>query len=169
MVQCQHYWDELSKDREGHIYESERILDKLQGTSIEQKYSSILNISDFTGEDKVSEVATRINQTVFREKVLSNYDYKCAITEIDIPPPLVASHIMPWTINKEERLNPAKGICLSPLYDATFDKGYIGFDRNYNVILSNKSCENQTKLYFNTYFDAINGKKLAMPNEFKPD
>lgn len=37
MVQCQHYWDELSKDRKGHIYESERILDKLQGTSIECK------------------------------------------------------------------------------------------------------------------------------------
>lgn len=169
MVQCQPYWNEFSKDREGLIYESERILAQLQGTSIEQKYSSILNISDITGEDKVREVATRINQNIFREKILSNYDYKCAITGIDIPPLLVASHIIPWAVNKEERLNPANGICLSTLYDTAFDKGFIGFDKNYKVVLSDLLQKHSDAAFYNTYFGAIKGQRLSLPEEFKPN
>ena len=39
---------------------------------------------------------------------------------------LVASHIIPWSENKEERLNPTNGICLSSLYDKAFDLETIG-------------------------------------------
>ena len=59
---------------------------------------------------------TRVNQNVFRQIVLANYNKKCAITGIDIPDLLVASHIIPWSKNEEERLNPENGICLSALY-----------------------------------------------------
>lgn len=105
--QCQPYWDEFSNDREKLLFESERILAELQGTTVEQKFqSSLLDISDYTGEEKIREVATRVNQSIFREKVLSNYDYKCALAGIDIQRLLVASHIIPWSRNKEERLNP---------------------------------------------------------------
>ena len=94
--QCQPYWDEFANDREKLLFESERILAELQGTTVEQKFkASLLDISDYTGEEKIHEVATRVNQSIFREKVLSNYDYKCALTGIDIQQLLVASHIIP--------------------------------------------------------------------------
>jgi putative restriction endonuclease len=41
--------------------------------------------------------------------ILANYSTKCAITGIDIPE-LLASHIVPWSINENERLNPENGI-----------------------------------------------------------
>lgn len=169
-AQCIQYWNEFVNDREKLLFESEKILAEVQKTTLEEKFKYLLlDINHYTGEEKTREVTTRINQYIFREKILSNYDYKCALTGIDIPPLLVASHIIPWAINKEERLNPANGICLSSLYDTAFDKGYIGFDKNYNVILSDKLHENQTKVYFNTFFEAINGQKLSTPNEFKPN
>ena len=168
--QCQPYWDEFSNDREKLLFESERILAELQGTTVEQKFqASLLDIRDYTGEEKIREVATRVNQSIFREKVLSNYDYKCALTGIDIQQLLVASHIIPWSRNKEERLNPANGICLSSLYDDAFDKGFIGFDKNYRVILSNKLIEHQEKPYYDTFFGSIGGQKLILPEEFQPN
>lgn len=168
--QCQPYWDEFANDREKLLFESERILAELQGTTVEQKFgANLLDISDYTGEEKIREVAIRVNQSIFREKVLSNYDYKCALTGIDIQQLLVASHIIPWAKNKEERLNPSNGICLSSLYDDAFDKGFIGFDNNYRVVLSHRLQEHQGKPYFDTFFGSINGKKLFLPEEFQPN
>lgn len=169
MTQCQPYWDEFDNDREKLLFESERILAELQGTTLEQKFrSELLDIADYTGEEKIREVATRVNQSIFREKVLSNYDYKCAITGIDVPQLLVASHIIPWSRNKEERLNPSNGICLSSLYDDAFDKGYIGFDKNYKIILSERLQDNNDKPYYDKFFGSISGQKLTMPLEFQP-
>lgn len=168
--QCLPYWNEFANDRENLLFESERILAELQGTTVEQKFqAALLDINDYTGEEKIREVATRVNQSIFREKVLSNYEYKCAITGIDIPQLLVASHIIPWSVNKEERLNPANGICLSSLYDSAFDRGLIGFDKNYKVVLSDRLQENFEKPYYNNYFGSIDGLQMALPEDFKPD
>lgn len=168
--QCLPYWNEFANDRENLLFESERILAELQGTTVEQKFkASLIDINNYTGEEKIREVATRVNQSIFREKILSNYDYKCALTGIDIQQFLVASHIIPWSKNKEERLNPANGICLSSLYDDAFDKGFIGFDKNYRVILSDRLQENQGKPYFDTYFGSLRGQKLVLPEEFQPN
>ena len=78
---------------------------------------------------KVREVKTRVNQNVFRKIVLANYNGKCALTGIDISELLVACHIIPWSENEQERLNPENGICLSSLYDKAFDKGLIIYRR----------------------------------------
>lgn len=168
--QCQPYWDEFANDQERLLFESERILAELQGTTVEQKFkAALLDINDYSGEEKIREVATRVNQYIFREKILSNYEYKCALTGIDIPQLLVASHIIPWSVNKEERLNPANGICLSSLYDSAFDRGLIGFDKNYKVVLSDRLQENYEKPYYSNYFGSIKGLQMALPEEFKPD
>lgn len=157
--QCQPYWDEFANDRESLLFESERILAQLQGITIEQKFSSSLHgIDSYTGDEKIREIATRVNQSLFREKVLSNYEYKCALTGIYIKSLLVASHIIPWAKNKQERLNPSNGICLSSLYDAAFDKGYIGFDQNYKTVLSNKLIENCDKITINHISVQLIGK-----------
>jgi putative restriction endonuclease len=70
------------------------------------------------GEERIREVKTRVNQSVFRQIVMSNYACKCAITGIDVPEFLVASHILPWSKSVDERLNPENGICLSSLYES---------------------------------------------------
>jgi len=38
---------------------------------------------------------------------------------------LIASHIVPWSKDKQNRLNPRNGLCLSALHDKAFDRGMI--------------------------------------------
>ena len=124
------------------------------------------------GEDVASESKRRKGQDYFRRMILANYNCRCALTGIDMPQLLLASHIIPWKdkSHKKERLNPENGICLSALYDKAFDKGLITFSPDdYTVYLSSALRENETKDYYDQHFGCIVGKKLIMPNEFKPN
>ena len=50
---------------------------------------------------------------------------------------LVASHIKPWAAaNDIERVDPFNGYILSPMYDRLFDQGFITFNEDKQVILS---------------------------------
>lgn len=168
--QCKPYWDKFNEDRENLLFESEQILASYQKTSIDEKFKdSLINVEKLTGIDRIRQVKTRVNQSVFRSMVISNYHGKCALTGIDVPELLVASHIKPWAIDKSERLNPENGICLSSLYDAAFDKGLIGFDQEYRVVLSPRILEQESKEYFDKYFGCMNHYSLAMPEEHRPN
>lgn len=131
----------------------------------------LLNHFDINKEGTDIETITRQRkgQDYFRRMVIANYNGRCALTGIDIPQLLFASHIIPWSKNKTTRLNPSNGICLSALYDKAFDKGLLGFDDNYNVILSPLIIEQEGKEYYNRYFSIINHKSLNMPLRFAPD
>ena len=121
------------------------------------------------GTDVISQAKYRKGQDYFRRMVLKNYAGQCALTGIDVPQLLLASHIIPWSEDKEERLNPCNGICLSSLYDRAFDQGLIGFDLHYRTILSTRIKENEGKEYYEKYFAPIANKKLTTPLAYKPD
>lgn len=165
---CEEYWNEFADDPERLLYESERILAQYEGTSVEKKFEKELRDipSDIIGDTKIRQVRTRVNQNVFRQIILANYDYKCALSGIDIPELLVASHIIPWSENKKERLNPENGICLSSLYDKAFDQGLIGFDNSCKVLFSERLFSNVGKDYFDKYFLPIYGKSLAETKKY---
>lgn len=169
LKQCQPIWDEFVENREVLMFESERILAEKQNISIENKFNDLLlDIGELKGETKLREVKTRINQNVFRQIVIANYSGKCAISGIDIPNLLFASHIIPWSVSEKERLNPENGICLSALYDKSFDKGLIGINTNYEVILSEILKSNKSKDYFVKYFAPIDKMKLHKPQKYLP-
>lgn len=124
------------------------------------------------GEDKISLTRQRKGQDYFRRMILANYGGRCALTGIDIPQLLLASHIIPWAdkSHKKDRLNPSNGICLSALYDKAFDQGLITISPDdYSVVLSSVLRENETKEYFDKYFGIIIGKKLMMPTQYLPN
>lgn len=168
--QCLPYWKEFINDRAKLIFESEQILAKYQEVSIETKFKDILSDipTGLQGETRLTEVKTRVNQSVFRELVLANYNSKCAITGIDVPELLVASHILPWATNEKERLNPANGICLSMLWDKAFDKGLIGINSDYTIIFSERIRSCLAKDFYNDYFKTIEGHKLNLPSKYLP-
>lgn len=169
--QCKPYWEEFCNDREALIFESERILAEIQATSIEDKYRDVLNINaDLQGEMKMREIKTRVNQNVFRQMILSIYDNRCALTGINIPDLLLASHIKPWAEDSKNRLNPKNGICLSALYDKAFDSGLIAFDGHYRLMLSQRLKEHCNEDYYQRYFGSVEGRELHFPYEdYKPD
>jgi len=168
--QCQPIWDEFTEKKEELIFESERILAEAENQTIESKFFYVLkNIDSFEGKEKLREVKTRVNQNVFRQIVLTNYSTRCAISGIDIPELLNASHIVPWSKNADERLNPSNGICLSKLYDAAFDKGLIGIKEDYSIVLSKRIRNCESKQFYEKYFSYLSYTKISLPERYKPN
>ena len=169
LKQVEPIWNEFVNNREELLFESEKILAEMENISIEEKYSDELkDTGHLKGEDKIRAVKTRINQDVFRRIVIANYSGKCAITGIGIPDLLLASHIIPWSKNEKERLNPENGICFSPLYDRAYDKGYIGVTKKFEIILSPVLKKVEKELYYFQNFAHLIGKKIQLPNKYYP-
>ncbi|MDE0444341.1 MAG: HNH endonuclease [Gammaproteobacteria bacterium] len=72
-------------------------------------------------------VVQRVGQDVFRSGLLVFWDGRCAITGLDMPEVLRASHIKPWADcpSDAERLDVFNGLLLAPNLDAVFDAGFI--------------------------------------------
>jgi putative restriction endonuclease len=167
--QCQPIWNEFFQNQEALVFESEKILANKENQTLENKYNKLLfDIENLKGEDKLREVKTRVNQDVFRQIILANYSGKCALTGIDLPDLLVASHIIPWKDNKGERLNPENGICFSALYDKAFDKGLIGVNENYHILLSKKLKKRSNQDFYVQYFAPFDDKMISIPDRYKP-
>lgn len=167
--QVEPIWNEFIDNKEELLFESEKILAVLEKQTIESKFAEILSgTENLKGETKIREVKTRVNQNVFRQIVLSNYSGKCAITGIDLPDLLVASHIIPWSQNEEERLNPENGICLSALYDKAYDKGLIGINEKYQIILSSILKTKEKEDFYRLTFGNLSGFTLQLPQKYLP-
>lgn len=93
-------------------------------------------------------VTSRVGQGYYRDLLLEKWNFKCAVTGVNIPKILIASHIVPWKdATEEERLDPENGILLSPNYDALFDKHLISFSDTGNLLISNSiKLENLSNL-----------------------
>lgn len=168
--QVQPIWNEFINNKDELLFESERILAEKEQVKLEDKYPDTLRGTEhLKGEYKLREVKTRVNQNVFRQIVIANYSSKCAVTGIDIPDLLVASHILPWSKNEKERLNPENGICLSALYDRAYDKGYIGIKENFEIVLSEALKKKRKKIYHSKYFAGLEGSKIILPQKYHPN
>jgi hypothetical protein len=86
------------------------------------------------------EIAVRTKQFEYRKQALKLWKNKCAVTNIEEPKVLIASHIKPWReSNTVERIDPKNSLILSPNYDKLFDLGYISFKpTNGKIILSDR-------------------------------
>jgi len=94
-------------------------------TEVEQFREQIQD-GNFEVDDTVSTVKTRGSaQRAFSDRVKKNYEGRCAITGIATKGFLIAAHIVPWSEDKNIRLDPANGICLSALFDKAFELGYV--------------------------------------------
>jgi putative restriction endonuclease len=167
--QCQPIWDEFSENRGALIFESEALLANKENITIENKFDNLLlDLTNLKGTTKLREVKTRVNQNVFRQIVVSNYSGKCAITGIDLPELLFASHIIPWSKNENERLNPENGICLSALYDKAFDNGLIAIDEKYQILISDKLRKKNKSVYYVKYFAQLEKQTLIPQQRYYP-
>ena len=162
-------WNEFVNNWEGLAFESERILAEKQHISLEEKVEiDEQKWQSRSGRDVIRSVKVRVGQNFFRDAVLNNFDSKCAICGINIPELLRASHIVPWSKNEQARVNPENGLCLSSLYDDAFDKGFIGVNTEYKVILADKLKKRNKEPYFLEYFGEIEGIEIRPPSKFFP-
>ena len=79
---------------------------------------------------------SRRGQGIFRTN-LERIEKSCRLTGLDAKEHLVASHIKPWRDSTNfERLDGYNGLLLSPHIDRLFDKGYISFNDNGDLLIS---------------------------------
>jgi len=127
-----------------HNY-NERLKTYLKDNPDELRIFNETTISMFQGIEREQMVKQRIGQDVFRDALLNYWKNRCALTSIDIPEMLRASHIKPWAAcdNDSDRLNIYNGLLLLANYDALFDKGLITFDEKGCIIYSGKLSPGQ--------------------------
>ena len=154
-------WDEFNGNWENLAYESEDLIAKFQNKEI-----VIENFPE--GKERESTVKTRVNQSFFRSAILSSYNLKCCITGLSIPDFLVASHIVPWSKDKKNRINPRNGLCLNSIHDKAFDKGFITVTPNYKIIVSKYFNDYSNDKSVNDFFIKYDNQNIIKPERFLP-
>jgi hypothetical protein len=92
--------------------------------------------------------AVRLGQQNFRRDLLDFWGARCALTGLAIPELLRASHIKPWCeANSSERLDPNNGLLLAVHIDGLFDRGFISFDEDGAILISDKLDDESLKCF----------------------
>ena len=108
----------------------------------------------------------RASQKVFREKVLENFGGVCCVCELDEEAILEASHIRPWNVDKENRLNPSNGVSLCRNHHKLYDDGYFKIDKESIIRIDIKKIE-KAKPKISEYLKRFDGKKIINPKKWK--
>ncbi len=164
-------WDEFHGDWEQLAIESHELIKKFGGKDIaeEDEFEKALLASDYTGTSRKQFVETRVKQSFFRRAVISSYKGRCCMTGLSISQLLLASHIVPWSKDKANRLNPRNGLCLSALHDRAFDQGLITITPNFRVKISKKLGEAKSNEFAATWLLALDGFPITLPERFVPE
>lgn len=103
---------------------------------IQKDLNIIQNNTVLTVTERATLIKVRVGQGIFRTR-LEAIEPRCRITNIDQKRHLIASHIKPWSDSDNlEKLDGNNGLLLAPHIDHLFDKGYISFEDNGDLILS---------------------------------
>lgn len=104
----------------------------------ENKLADVQEYLSLSSSEREAVVKARIGQGRFRESLIE-YWSTCAVTGCIEVPLLRASHIKPWAeASLAERLSFYNGLLLSPAIDACFDSGYISFDDEGKILISER-------------------------------
>jgi len=160
-------WEEFNADWERLAMEGAALMGDEAALNSGDSDESVPK-DDFTGETRSAVVEQRIKQGFFRRAVLSGYRGRCCMSGLDIATLLVASHIIPWSKDKANRLNPRNGLCLSVLHDRAFDQGFITLTNDLRVLVSRPLRENGND-FTRGIFGPLHGRPIDLPERFGPD
>ena len=164
-------WSHFHADWEGLALECAQLREQLSPTSTAEKdeRSEEFQIpDDFTGETRRSFSEQRIKQNFFRRAVLASYRGRCCMSGLSETRLLIASHIVPWSKDKANRLNPSNGLCLSAIHDRAFDKGLITLTDDWKIVLSDE-LRKRDEPFIQSVFKPLEGRTIEIPERFIPN
>lgn len=162
-------WDEFYNNWDATLIESEKLLAQTKHTTIEKLNKIETDDLPREGKEKERLIKVRVNQSIFRTMILAIYNYKCCITGIDNADLLIASHIVPWSKDEKNRLNPINGLCLNALHDRAFDKGLITISaEDYTIKVSSKLKKKDIAESIEQNFINLEGGIILLPDKFRP-
>ncbi|MEC9481866.1 MAG: HNH endonuclease [Halomonas sp.] len=151
-LECEHAWQQLPSGSSDLISE--------KTTEAEPT---------FIGHDVMGWRRHRVGQALFRKAVMIRYDTACVITGLRHEDLLIASHIIPWQVSAQSRLDPANGLCLNALHDRAFDKGLLGIDRQDRIRVSSELDTVSLGSRFEAVLTNFDGQRLALPELIFPN
>ncbi|HEY5982325.1 MAG TPA: HNH endonuclease [Anaerolineales bacterium] len=164
----QEVWNEFTGNWERLAFESERLLAKMQGRPIELAAEIETDELPRSGKERRAEVMLRVNQSFFRKAVLASYGETCCVTGLTFPTLLVASHIVPWSKDEANRVNPRNGLCLNALLDRAFDTGLITVTTDFRVKISTAVRDAVKDTAKTGLLTRFHGKQIKLPDKFLP-
>ena len=161
-------WNEFNNNWDDLAFESEKILTGFNEGIIFERAAIIEDDFYFPeGVEKERLIKARVNQIFFRQTVLSAHNFTCCVTGIDAPELLVASHIIPWSRETKNRLNPRNGLCLNALHDKAFDKGLMTITTDFKIKISPKILKNPSAP-IEKWIVGFEDKNIIIPERFVP-
>lgn len=163
-------WRELVNDPETLSFDSELLLAARLGKSVEEVAGIDTSDLPATGLEREVVVKVRVNQSFFRNRILSAYDFRCCITGLTVQPLLIASHIVSWSEDEANRLNPRNGLCLNSLHDRAFDRLMMWVEDDFTVRFGG-SLHDAAKAgdHALQWLLSFEGAPLKLPKKFTPD
>jgi putative restriction endonuclease len=163
-------WDEFHADWERLAVECQLLRQQLDQDSLPELEveSDSISLEDFTGETRQVLTTQRVKQQFFRRAVLSSYRGRCCMSGLTDARLLIASHIVPWSSDKANRLNPSNGLCLSAIHDRAFDKGLISLTDDWRIVLSD-DLRTRDEAFMNAVFLPLENHQIQMPDRFRPE
>jgi putative restriction endonuclease len=120
------------------------------------------------GKTRLATVEVRVNQARFRKAILASYNATCCISGLQHEKLVIASHIVPWSEDKQNRLNPQNGLCLSALHDRAYDQGLITVMPDYTVRVSSKLKNGLSNPFTTEALLRFDGLSIKLPERFRP-
>lgn len=155
------HWDLLA-------YDAESLLAQLKNKELEESVN--IDLSNLpVGLERKQEVKRRINQSFFREAVLSSYSYRCCVTCISNTPLLEACHISGWADDENNRTNPKNGLCMTPTFHRAYDKYLMAITPDYEIVLSDIMLGGAKGEVTSSFLKELQGRKIIMPEKFAPE
>lgn len=162
-------WNEFHRSWETLTAESTRLRTTLGGTSLEDLQPEVSEIESYVGATRAATVEIRLKQGFFRRAVLSSYEERCCMSGIAEPRLLTASHIVPWAVDRENRLNPRNGLCLSALHDRAFDQRLITVTPDLKIHVSAQLTRHAKNKVLQQTLLELEGRSIRLPGRFVPN
>ena len=168
-------WDKTALDAAGHYAQLAAqfaVQNDTPAQSIESDDSTDLvdpiDAVIAPGITRAAVVQVRVNQALFRQSILARYNGTCCVSGLQNEKLLIASHIVPWSEDKTNRLNPQNGLCLSALHDRAYDQGLMSVTPDYKIHVSPKIKALKGDTFIQDSLMRFDQKELVLPERFRP-
>jgi putative restriction endonuclease len=172
-------WNEFNGNWEQLAIESEEVLIRLESAeaatsplkrSRAEELRRAEEIDTHTGPTEAKRVTrVRLRQRFFRQMILASYGHSCCVCGMRCEALLVASHIIPWAMRPDLRVNPRNGLCLCALHDRGFDCGLLTVNSSFEVQISTRIREYLPNDALSRMFARFQGRHIKLPDKFIAD
>jgi len=159
-------WDEFHNDWVSLTRECESMY---LATSETPTVSDEETQENYIGETREASINLRVGQGFFRKAVIAAYKSRCCMSGVSIPQLLIASHIIPWSEDNLQRLNPRNGLCLSTIHDKAFDSGFITVKPDMTISVSGELTSRENEGEQTRLLVQLHGREISLPHKFQPE